>query len=520
MIDAMVRKGYLNEGANSVLVTVEGKESARVEKQVVEHIGKALDKNTLEGSVISIELEKKNQEVAEFAQKNNITQGKAELIDKIAKKNPVLIPDELAGLSINELGVLISSSKVDGSSVKQSGTASTKDYIGKEAALAKALEHASLTQDQVSDVEIELNLKGGSMVYEVEFEFEKMEYEHVINAVDGTVIKCKQELEDDEDEDKNEVTAPAISAAEARDIALEAAKVAADGIRGLEVELERRNGGIYEIKFVTADGFKYTYYINAQTKEIVSSTVKELANKENTEHKVPQAQVNVQQVKDIVLAHAMVDADAVKGYRSKLDTDDGVTVYEIEFIANGFEYEYEVDAATGDILDAEKEELDEDDDDFAQLKPIGPEGEAPVPPQKPEGEAPVPPQKPEGDATAPEHPEEAPMPPQKPEGDVTAPEHPQGDTTLPGYSDSQIQNRPAPEEGQPQRSSDVSPKDALDKALEHAGVDMSLVTDIEIETDRKDGSHVHKVEFDHEGREHEYHVDAATGQIIHNETDD
>jgi uncharacterized membrane protein YkoI len=38
-----------------------------------------------------------------------------------------------------------------------------------------------------------------------------------------------------------------------------------------------------------------------------------------------------------------------------LDREDGVWVYEIEFEANGFEYDYDVEAATGKILKAKKE---------------------------------------------------------------------------------------------------------------------------------------------------------------------
>ena len=41
--------------------------------------------------------------------------------------------------------------------------------------------------------------------------------------------------------------------------------------------------------------------------------------------------------------------------RCELDEDDGRWIYEIEFTAGGAEYEYEIDAADGAVLKAERE---------------------------------------------------------------------------------------------------------------------------------------------------------------------
>jgi uncharacterized membrane protein YkoI len=59
--------------------------------------------------------------------------------------------------------------------------------------------------------------------------------------------------------------------------------------------------------------------------------------------------------KEIALKHAGVAETDVRGYSCQLDREDGVWVYEIEFEANGFEYDYDVEAATGKILKAKKE---------------------------------------------------------------------------------------------------------------------------------------------------------------------
>lgn len=42
-------------------------------------------------------------------------------------------------------------------------------------------------------------------------------------------------------------------------------------------------------------------------------------------------------------------------YLSKFDHEHGTDVYEIEFKANGYEYDYEIEAISGKIIKSEKE---------------------------------------------------------------------------------------------------------------------------------------------------------------------
>ena len=58
------------------------------------------------------------------------------------------------------------------------------------------------------------------------------------------------------------------------------------------------------------------------------------------------------------LAHAGLQKSQVKFFQCKLDVDDGVKVYEVEFYYNGYEYDYEVNALTGKVIKAEKEKAD------------------------------------------------------------------------------------------------------------------------------------------------------------------
>ena len=50
-----------------------------------------------------------------------------------------------------------------------------------------------------------------------------------------------------------------------------------------------------------------------------------------------------------------VNSDTVKNLEIEYDYDDGIMVYDIEFISNNTEYDYEIDAKTGKIIEREIE---------------------------------------------------------------------------------------------------------------------------------------------------------------------
>ncbi len=60
--------------------------------------------------------------------------------------------------------------------------------------------------------------------------------------------------------------------------------------------------------------------------------------------------ITLARAKEIALAHANVNAANAVFDDKDFDFDDGKAVYELEFKANGVEYEYDIDARTGNIL--------------------------------------------------------------------------------------------------------------------------------------------------------------------------
>ena len=63
------------------------------------------------------------------------------------------------------------------------------------------------------------------------------------------------------------------------------------------------------------------------------------------------ADVTLEEAKQIALDHAGVAAEDAVFTKAHADEENGRPAYEIEFVVNGMEYEFDIDAASGAILD-------------------------------------------------------------------------------------------------------------------------------------------------------------------------
>ena len=73
---------------------------------------------------------------------------------------------------------------------------------------------------------------------------------------------------------------------------------------------------------------------------------------------VPPAELTADQATAIALKHAGFTAEQVMGLRTEPDREPGGLHYDIEFYQGGYEYDYEIDAATGAVLSCEKDRND------------------------------------------------------------------------------------------------------------------------------------------------------------------
>ena len=63
----------------------------------------------------------------------------------------------------------------------------------------------------------------------------------------------------------------------------------------------------------------------------------------------------MEKAKEIAMSHAGVSAGSVSFVKAKLDYEDGVKVYDIEFYSGNVEYDYEINAATGAIISVDRD---------------------------------------------------------------------------------------------------------------------------------------------------------------------
>ena len=69
------------------------------------------------------------------------------------------------------------------------------EFISEEQAIEKALARAELTRENVRDLKCERDNEDGIVVYEVEFESGKYDYEYDIDAKSGKILKSKKEID-------------------------------------------------------------------------------------------------------------------------------------------------------------------------------------------------------------------------------------------------------------------------------------------------------------------------------------
>ncbi len=132
---------------------------------------------------------------------------------------------------------------------------------------------------------------------------------------------------------------------EAKQIALDKAGVAAADAIFTKAHFDQDDGRtVVEIEF----------YVGATEYEMeVDAATGEIAEFETEEHALVDASgaITLEAAKQIALAKVGMKEEDVKFTKQHLDKDDGRTVYEIEFVVNGMEYEFDIDAASGAILE-------------------------------------------------------------------------------------------------------------------------------------------------------------------------
>lgn len=225
----------------------------------------------------------------------------------------------------------------------------------------KAAEDAGVQTSAVQFTKAKLEEDDDQPVYDIEFIKNKTKYEYTISAQDGTVLKkevktINQTAKQTPANKTKQPTASDINAETAKQKALADAGVSHATFT--KVKLDHEDGRqVYDIEFVTAT-MEYEYEIDAQSGAVIKRSKEAIKTKPSTS--TPNASyIGVDKAKAIALQQAQAAANAVTFTKTKLENDDGIAVYEIEFRQGTMEYDFEIDAHTGAIISWDK---DVDDD--------------------------------------------------------------------------------------------------------------------------------------------------------------
>lgn len=285
IVGSLLKHGYVDELANSVLISVEDDDLARgaaLEEKLTGEISQVLESASINGAILSQSFAT-DDTLQRKAEEYGISQGKAALIQTLVDSSSHLTFESLVGLSINELNLLANSEAAadltsqggEQEIIRSTGTASQSGYVGVDAATQTALTHAGVQQTQLDYLEADYDYENGRMVYEVEFGVSGVEYEYDIDAATGSVIKAEQEGQIIQSPNPGQTQQPqggssgTISSQQARDIALSNAGVALSDAWELEVELES-DDGCYKVEFKSGR-YEYEYEISVTDGRIISA---------------------------------------------------------------------------------------------------------------------------------------------------------------------------------------------------------------------------------------------------------
>ena len=173
--------------------------------------------------------------------------------------------------------------------------------IGRDAALEAALNDAGVSESDTTRLQVSEDRDDGQKVYEIRFDVDNTGYEYEVAAADGSILSS-----DMEDQGGDDAT----------------------------VQGNAQNGTLDDAQN------------NDQNTQNNNSQSTGTANNAN---------VAVTQEQAIETALSRVSGATEQDIRISLDHDDGVYKYEGDIIYNGVEYEFEIDANSGTILEWSEE---------------------------------------------------------------------------------------------------------------------------------------------------------------------
>ena len=264
IVGSLVRNGYLDSISSAIMISVEDKDAARAEKlqrELTSAVDGVLQTSEAKAAVLTQTLTQ-DATREQQARENNISTGKAALVNRVLAINPSLKFDALAKLSVEELKDLA-----------EAGAPAMP--IGRDAAAYAAEQYAGTTASDSVTAEVDSELDESPAHYEVELHTAWGEFEYLVDAYTGKVLSGQKDLlaTAPAGDEAAKPTAPSggadIGHAKAKSIALNHAGVSENKAYDMEIELDDEDGTlVYEVEFKSS-GMEYSYEINAATGAIL-----------------------------------------------------------------------------------------------------------------------------------------------------------------------------------------------------------------------------------------------------------
>ena len=264
IVGSLVRNGYLDSISSAIMISVEDKDAARAEKlqrELTSAVDGVLQTSEAKATVLTQTL---TQDAAreQQARENNISTGKAALVNRVLAINPSLKFDALAKLSVEELKDLA-----------EAGAPAMP--IGVDAARTAAEQYAGTTAVDSVTAEVDPELDESPAHYEVELQTAWGEFEYLVDAYTGNVLSGQKDLlaTAPVGDETAKPSAPSggadIGYAKAKSVALNHAGVSENQAYDMDIELDDEDGTlVYEVEFQSGN-VEYSYEINAATGAIL-----------------------------------------------------------------------------------------------------------------------------------------------------------------------------------------------------------------------------------------------------------
>lgn len=350
LIGSMVQKGYIQNDNTGILVTVRNDnedKANKVKAEVLNDINTALSTNSVQATVIN-QTVKTTVDAKKFAAENNISIGKAVFVLNLAAKDTSLDAKELAKMKVSEIASLVVQKGID---IRDIVDYDSDDSIWENIA------------DAIEDIDEDARKNAVSTSAAVENSTAAATTPQPAPTQPAATVAPATTVA------QSNNTVGDIGIEKAKEIAMSHAGVSAGSVSFVKAKIDTEDGvKVYDIEFYSGNA-EYDYEINSATGAIVSfdqdienyeiptqpAAPTQAATQPQTAAPTQAASsvISVDKAKQIALSHAGVSGASFK--KVKLDTDDGVRVYEIEFKVGNVEYDYDIDASSGAIISSSSE---------------------------------------------------------------------------------------------------------------------------------------------------------------------